>query len=164
MTALYFLIAFIAGAVTPLQAGINGALRDKLGHPLHATMANFVGGSIFVALLVLIFRVPIPATAAIASAPWWSWTGGICGVTLVCGSIIAVQKLGYAGLVIGILAGQVVCSLVMDHFGVLGIAVREITPVRLIGVVLVIGGVALIQFTGRPAALTPATALSEVHP
>ena len=51
-----------------------------------------------------------------------------------------------------IVAGQVVISLVMDHHGWLGLAVREITTTRLLGGVLVVAGVFLVnldQLLGR---------------
>ena len=97
-----------------------------------------------------LLRVPVPGLAALRGAPWWAWLGGACGVTLVGGSIVAVRDLGYAGLVVGIVCGQVVLSLALDRLGLFGQPVREISPVRLLGAAMVLGGVLIIQFTGTP--------------
>jgi bacterial/archaeal transporter family-2 protein len=145
MPFLHILLAMLGGAVMPIQAGMNRELGGKLGSPLLATLNNFVGGTIVCLIVLLITRTPIPATEAMAGAPWWSWLGGICGVTLVLTATIAVSKIGSAGLVAALLAGQLICSLIIDHTGALGHAVRAITPLRLLGVGLLIAGMFLIQ-------------------
>ncbi|MNP55794.1 hypothetical protein D3C76_1504640 [compost metagenome] len=44
------------------------------------------------------------------------------------------------------LAGQVVASLLLDHFGWFGLVERQVTMPRVLGALLLIGGVVLIQF------------------
>ncbi|MGQ0628106.1 MAG: DMT family transporter [Phycisphaerales bacterium] len=167
MHLLWFLVAFIAGAVTPLQAGVNGALHRQLGHPLHATLTNFVVGAIVCTVLMLIMRVPLPSAAALSSAPWWTWLGGICGVILVMGSVLSVGPLGFGGLVMGILVGQVACSLLLDRSGLLSDVIREVTPARLAGVGMVVIGVAVFQLAGPPrsaSAIPPSSPTPEIVP
>jgi len=151
MPWIAILIAFVAGAVTPVQAGLNSTLRGRLGHPMHATFVNFAVGTLIAGFIMALLRVPVPGLAAMRGAPWWAWLGGACGVTLVGGSILAVRDLGYAGLVVGIVCGQVVLSLALDQLGLFGHPVREISPVRLLGAAMVLGGVLIIQFTGAPS-------------
>src|SRR2546430_12433968 len=51
MAALYFLFAFVAGAMLPFQAGINAQLAHWLHSPIRASFVSFLVGTI--ALLVL---------------------------------------------------------------------------------------------------------------
>ena len=50
-----------------------------------------------------------------------------------------------ATLVAGILAGQAVASLLVDHFGWVGLDGNPVTPGRLAGMALVAAGVALVR-------------------
>jgi transporter family-2 protein len=59
-------------------------------------------------------------------------------------------KLGASGFIALALAGQVVASLVLDHFGWFGLVEREMTLPRVFGAVLLMAGVVLIQFGGTP--------------
>lgn len=145
MPITHILLAILGGAVMPIQAGINRELGNHLGSPLLATLNNFIGGTIALLFVCIAARVGIPDRAVIASAPWWSWLGGLCGATFVLTSTIAVSRIGSAGLVAGLLAGQLICSLIIDQTGAINHAVRAITPMRLLGVALLIGGVVLIQ-------------------
>ena len=72
--------------------------------------------------------------------------GGLLGAFYVLGSVVAAPKLGAATLVAVILAGQAVASLLVDHFGWVGFDENPITPGRLLGIVLVAAGVALVRF------------------
>jgi transporter family-2 protein len=141
----FVLLAMLGGAVTPLQAGINSRLSRDLGSPWFGTWANFVVGAIVATLIVLALRLPIPASATLAATPWWAWLGGLCGVTLVFTATTSITHLGYAGLVLAIVAGQVLAGIALDHFGILSQAPRPFTPTRALGVALVIAGVALVQ-------------------
>src|SRR5919108_3997232 len=80
-------------------------------------------------------------------APWWVWIGGILGAFYVLGSIVTAPKLGAATLVALILAGQAIASLLVDHYGWVGFEGHPITLVRVAGVVLLAGGVALVRLS-----------------
>jgi len=146
MNILYFAMAFLGGAVTPLQAGLNRRLGVGLGNPLHATIANFMVGSFAAAgiMFVLLLAGVVKMPSRLGEAPWWSWLGGLCGVALVFSATVAVDKLGYAGMTVALVAGQMVVSIIMDHFGILA-AVREVSLLRIAGVALLVAGVILIQ-------------------
>ena len=65
-------------------------------------------------------------------------------------ALMLLPKLGASGFIALALAGQVVASLVLDHFGLFGLVERHLTLPRLLGAVLLIAGVALIQFSATP--------------
>jgi transporter family-2 protein len=72
---VFLLLALLAGALLPVQAGVNLQLRIVLGHPLTATLVSFIVGSVGLAALVGVLRLPVPIGTAWARSEWWHWTG-----------------------------------------------------------------------------------------
>lgn len=139
------LIAALVGVVLPVQSGVNAQLRIGIGHPLIAAFISFAVGTVALFGLNVAVRVPLPAAGAVTRIPWWQWTGGLLGAGYIFLAIYLAPRIGAASLVASIVAGQMVTSLVLDHFGWVGYPQQPLTPVRVIGAVLVIGGVLLIQ-------------------
>jgi bacterial/archaeal transporter family-2 protein len=144
-TFLLVLLGLLAGSGIPVQASVNSALRQHLGRPEWATLVNFGAGFLVMAAILLVRRVPLPATAQLAGAPWWTWTGGALGAFFVFVVVVLTPRLGVATSLAVILAGQLLSALLLDHAGAFGLATREITPARLAGVALLAAGVFLVQ-------------------
>jgi bacterial/archaeal transporter family-2 protein len=144
-TWAYLLFAFAAGAMLPLQFGINAQLADWIGSPLRAALVSFVVGTAALVFATIAFARGWPGSERIGSTPWWVWLGGLLGAFYVLGSIVTAPRLGAATLVAGILAGQAVASLLVDHFGWVGFEESPITPGRLAGMGLVAAGVVLVR-------------------
>ena len=70
-------------------------------------------------------------------------TAGILGACLVFAIAWLIPQVGAGPVMITLLAGQVVGGLIMSHFGWLGSPVQPVTPVKVLGVVVMIGGVVL---------------------
>ena len=151
------LLAVIAGAVVPFQSAINANLGRGLGHPLWATLASLLVSIVVLLPVMLALRLPLPSLAFISKAPLWMWTGGAFGVCFISLALMLLPKLGALGFIALALAGQVVASLVLDHFGWFGLVEREMTLPRVFGAVLLMAGVVLIQFGTSPAKAIIAT-------
>lgn len=145
------LLAVIAGAVVPFQSAINANLGRGLGHPLWATLASLLVSILVLLPIMLAMRVPLPSVAFINKAPLWMWAGGAFGVCFISLALVLLPKLGASGFMALALAGQVVASLVLDHFGWFGLVQRQVSLPRLLGVVMLIGGVVLIQLSAAPS-------------
>jgi bacterial/archaeal transporter family-2 protein len=144
-TMFYVLMALIAGATLPTQAGINAQLNLWSGSPVLAAAISFAVGTAALILYILALRIPVPALAAAAGHPWWIWTGGTLGAFFVAALVILAPKLGAASMVALVVAGQMIASLVLDHFGMVGYTVHPVNPIRLFGAGLVVVGVILIR-------------------
>ncbi len=144
-TFLLVLLGLVAGSGIPVQASLNSALRQHLGRPEWATLANFGVGFVAMAAVLVVQRAALPTSAQLARAPWWTWTGGALGAFFVYATVVLTPRLGVATSLAVILAGQLVSALLLDGAGVLGLATREVTPGRLAGVALLAAGVFLIQ-------------------
>ena len=69
----------------------------------------------------------------------------IRATVLGCGSSGGVPRLGVAMTVILMVAGQILISVLLDHFGALGVPKQPLNLTRLLGVALVFGGVLLVR-------------------
>ena len=142
----YYLFAVAAGAMLPIQFGINAQLAVWLGSPVRATFVSFVVGTAVLLVAVLVFARGVAEGRELGAAPWWVWVGGFLGAFYVLGSVVTAPKLGAATLFAFILAGQATASLAVDHFGWVGFDESPITPGRLLGMALVAAGVAAVRF------------------
>ena len=142
----YYLFAIAAGAMLPVQFGINAQLADWIASPVRATLVSFVVGASVLLVATLLFARGWPGAERVGAAPWWVWVGGCFGAFYVLGSVVTAPKLGAAALFAFILAGQAAASLAVDHFGWVGFEENPITPGRLLGLALVAAGVAAVRF------------------
>jgi transporter family-2 protein len=142
----YYVFAVAAGAVLPIQFGVNAQLATWVGSPIRATFVSFALGAAVLLVAMLLFARDWPGTEKLGAAPWWVWVGGCFGAFYVLGSVVTAPKLGAAAFFAFILAGQAVASLAVDHFGWVGFDENPITPGRLLGLALVAAGVAAVRF------------------
>ncbi|MCH2044896.1 MAG: DMT family transporter [Saprospiraceae bacterium] len=145
MKVLLLLLAVIAGAVLPIQAALNVKMGKAVGDPIYAALISFVIGSVGLLIYTLAMGVDFSGISQASSVNWSVWTAGLLGAFYVGAVIILVPKLG-AALAFGVIvAGQLGLSLIMDHFGLLGIPIHSVNWQRISGILLIIGGVLLIR-------------------
>jgi bacterial/archaeal transporter family-2 protein len=76
---------------------------------------------------------------------WWAPLGGIVGSVAVIAGLTLVQKVG-----VGTLNGLTICanllaSIAIDHFALVGVPEHPLSWLRALGAVLMVGGVALVM-------------------
>jgi len=145
MIWLFLGLALLIGALLPIQAGLNAQMRLWLPHPIVAALISFLVGSATLAIATLLLRVQWISHSKLASAPWWVWTGGIFGANYVLVALILAPRLGAATLIGLTVTGQMISSVVLDHFGLVGFPLHPVTPGRIVGAALLLVGTALIQ-------------------
>jgi len=144
MTVPYLFFAFAAGVGVAVQFGVNGQLRRISGQPIWASMISFIVGTVALLLCFIATRRNWPTSGQLAHAHWWVWIGGLLGAFYVVVSVVSGPRLGSATLVACVIAGQLLASIVLDHFGWIGYAVHAASPGRLVGAVLLLAGVACV--------------------
>ena len=146
--ALFALATLLVGGGITLQAALNTQLRQWLGHPVVVAIASFAVGLAALAAVAAAGRLPLPSAQEASGAPWWAWTGGLFGALYVAASVVLAPRLG-PGLFFALLvAGQLVAAVVIEHFGLLGFDPQPASPVRVLGVALLVVGVLLIRRGG----------------
>lgn len=143
--ALPIILAMGAGLSIVTQQALNNNLRFALDSVVWPGFVSYLVGLISMAVFALAMREPLPSLSAVTKVPWWAWSGGFFGAVFIAIAIILVPKLGAATFIALFVAGQLLASLAFDHFGVLGLAVRQIDATKLIGAALLVAGVVLIR-------------------
>ena len=142
--------------------GMSNTLRGYMGTPISPTLVNFVLGSIALVILTALGIFGHPDFAKLSTMPWWGWLGGLFGVTYVAIITAVAPHIGASLSIASVIAGQMVCSLLLDEIGFAGLAQRPITPLRVAGVCALAAGIWMIQRHSRPAVVSEVAAYDEV--
>jgi len=144
-TYFYLLIALLAGAMMPTQAATNNKMAAFVDSPVLAAFISFFVGTIALLAYLLLTGIPLANIAGVREAPAIAWAGGLLGAFFVAASVTLVPRLGVALTFSLIIAGQMIVTLVIDHFGLLGVEVKPVNWPRMAGIILITGGVVLIR-------------------
>jgi bacterial/archaeal transporter family-2 protein len=145
MNTVLILVAAAAGGLLAVQVAANSTLGQHLGRPAGATLVSFLVGSAGLVLYMLLVREPWPASKALQHSPWWALGGGILGAGYVMVTVVVTPRLG-PGLTLGaVVAGQMIVALALEQAGALDVTRQPITLVRVLGVALIVAGVALLR-------------------
>lgn len=142
---LLVLLALLAGAAAPFQGTVNNRMAEVLSDPILASFISFAVGALTLLIYILASGTPLSGFAAGRNAPAIAWTGGVLGVFFVVATLVLIPRLGVAMTFALVTAGQMIFTLVIDHYGLLGVPVREISLMRVGGIVLITAGVVLIR-------------------
>jgi transporter family-2 protein len=97
-------------------------------------------------LFMLAMRPAYPTMTDVRTAPWWMWIGGPLGALFVLAGAALTPRLGAATYITAVIAGQVLCSLLLDNYGLMNVPQQGMTLGRLAGGILVVGGVLLVRY------------------
>jgi bacterial/archaeal transporter family-2 protein len=142
---IFLILAILAGMMMPTQGAINTRLATFVDSPVSAAFISFAVGTIALFIYLIATGVPLSSLANAKDAPPIAWIGGILGAFFVSAVAASIPRLGVAMTFSLAIAGQMLITLVLDHFGFLGVPVKEISLVRIIGVTLITIGVILIR-------------------
>lgn len=142
---LFVILAIVAGAVLPLQAGLNVQLGKSVHQPIFAAFASFLIGTVGLLVYLIALKFDFGTLGQTKTVSPVVWIAGILGAFYVAAVIILAPRLGVALTFVLVVAGQMAVSLVLDHYGLLGMPVKHINWQRLLGVAFLIAGVLLIR-------------------
>lgn len=144
-TYIYLLIALLAGAMMPTQAGTNNKMATFVDSPVLSALISFAVGTVALFAYVILAGVPLSNLAGAKDAPAIAWVGGLLGAFFVAATVTLVPRLGVAMTFSVLIAGQMIVTLIIDHFGLFGVPVKEISIARFGGILLITAGVVLIR-------------------
>lgn len=144
-TYFYLLIALLAGAMMPTQAATNNKMATVVDSPILAAFISFLVGTAALLVYALLSGETLSSIAAAKNAPPIAWVGGLLGAFFVTSAVALVPRLGVAMTFSVLVAGQMLVTLVIDHFGLLGVPAKEISLPRIGGILLITAGVVLIR-------------------
>ncbi|GEK87221.1 DMT family transporter [Microbacterium aerolatum] len=148
------------GAMTAIQARINGVLGVRIDDGIVAGLISFGVGLV----ILIIVTVLLPSARAGAGRLWhgvrsrrippWMLLGGACGALTVSTQGLTAGVLGVSLFSVGVVAGQTVNGLLLDRLGVGPAGVVAVTPGRVLGGAFALAAVA-ISLSGDAIATTP---------
>lgn len=144
MIFVWLLLACAAGACISIQAAANASLRSHLADARWATFFSICGTILTAAVVMIAIRPAFPSAAALRSAPWWNWIGGPLGAIIVLSGATLTPRLGAASFIAAVVGGQLLCSVLLDHFALMELPKFSLNLSRILGVILVFTGVLLI--------------------
>ena len=144
MQSLSMLLTFLVGVGLVVQIGLNAAVGRMLGGAIYGTIANFVVGLAALVVFFVMSRHALPARDAFAEVPAHAWLGGLFGAAYVGVATFAGPRLGALLLLALTVGGQMVASVIVDHYGLLGFQQHPVTLTRLVGIALLLLGIWLV--------------------
>lgn len=141
---IWIIMVMLAGAMLPIQAGLNTKVGKEIASPVWASLISFVVGAIALLIYVALTKNSFQLSG-FKTVPVYAWTAGALGAFYVTVVILSFPKLGPA-LTFGlIVAGQLFISLLLDHFNILVHQQHSINWLRILGMVLIVAGVVIIR-------------------
>lgn len=111
---LVVLLPLTGGALSAAQQALNGRQTAVYRNVLPATLFNFIAGT---TLLMLIWAGKLLINGGPPAAlptEWWYYIGGPMGVVFIALGAVLVTKVGVLIAAMGMIAGQLVGSLLLD--------------------------------------------------
>lgn len=130
MKWVYMLLALVGGMMAGTQAPINGSLGRKIGS-LEGAFTSFFVGLLFLTFFTLFFGKG--QLVNVFHVPKWNLLGGLLGAVFVTIMIVSVPKVGAASAIFAAIAGQMIISLIIDHFGLFAVQKIPTNGNRLLG-------------------------------
>jgi transporter family-2 protein len=133
----------LAGGLVALQAPINSKLGKTVG-TLPAATLSFALGLVVLTVLTVLVGGGFGDIGEARSLPWYYLAGGVLGAVYVTTVLVAVRTLGAGGITAATVAGQLTASVLVDHFGWLGVEKQPVSASRVFGIALLAAGVFLV--------------------
>ena len=144
MKFLPYVVVVIAGIMNAVHSGTNAQLTSSLGKPWWAAVIVVVVSGIFILAGVGVSREALPSLASLAGTPWWAWVGTACGAVPIITTLLYAGRLGGAAFNGLVVTATIITSIVLDHFGLLGFSAHPANLWRVLGGVLMVGGISLV--------------------
>jgi transporter family-2 protein len=145
MRAYLYIFSMFLGVVLTVHLAMNGKVGAVLNN---ARVGNALFWCIGAVMAVLIGLTGWRAGAldGLKQVNPILLTAGAMGASLVFAIAWLIPRIGAGPFTVGLLAGQVISSMVLSHYGWLGSPVQPVALKGVIGALIVIGGVVLIYF------------------
>lgn len=137
--ALLFALGVVAGALITVQSIVNAGLGKRAGDLGAVFVVTLVSIAALIPLLLL-----FPSTGHLRAVPgpseWYLYVGGLLGIIIIVAPILLVPRIGATATLTALVVGQLGLAVIIDQFGFLGAPRIELTPARILGVLLLVLG------------------------
>lgn len=140
-----YVLALAAGSVITIQTAVNSMLTFEIHSAIHTALITMTETTIIFAIILIIRREKISKIKTLQiKKSAWIFCGGFCGATFIIGNSYLLPFLGASALIVLNIVGQLISSMVIDQFGLMGADKKKTSLIQIVGlVVIMIGVVAL---------------------
>jgi bacterial/archaeal transporter family-2 protein len=142
-TSVAVFVSLVAGVAGSIQVAVSGAFGKRIGVP-EATAFGSITAALIVCAVLLAWRQGVGNLGESVRVPPWLWLGGLMGAIVVLSITFTAPRIGTFATISLLIAGQLAMGVLIDAFGLFGLEKIPVTPARVIGLVLLAGGAALV--------------------
>jgi transporter family-2 protein len=142
-TALAVVMSISAGFAGSIQAAALGKLGDRVGTIEAVGFSTLIAGTTGI-LVLLVARRSLAGVGHSFHQPLWLWLGGLLSAFIVLGITFSAPKIGVAATIGLVITGNLVVAAVIDRFGWFGVDPIPLEWPRIVGILLLAGGAALV--------------------
>lgn len=131
------LIGMVGGMAIGVQSPMASMISQRMGM-MESIFIVHAGGAMAVLIPLIVFGSRLGQWR---SVPWYTLGAGAFGLIVISSMSYMIPRIGIAGALITLLAGQLLVGSLVDHFGWLGVTQRAVDLPRMIGLAVVMLGV-----------------------
>ena len=135
---LIILVGLAGGVAVGLQSPLASMLSQRLGM-IESVFIVHIGGAIVSLIPLLIYGGG--RLGLWRSVPWYALGAGVFGMIVIVAISYTIPRVGVAAAITSVVAGQILVSALLDHFGLLGATTRPLDLPRIVGLGVVMLGV-----------------------
>jgi bacterial/archaeal transporter family-2 protein len=143
MESLLIPLALLVGGLLAVQAAANLQLSAAVGSPVGASTLQLAIGAVLLTALAAVVGT-LAAVGLLPSAEPWHLLGGLGSAIYITAGILLFPRLGALVSVGLFVTGQMLASLVLDSFGLLGLGRTGLDPAAAAGALAVIAGIVIV--------------------
>lgn len=137
-------LVILAGVLLSLMQSFGGVLSGYVGIFGTSLAVHLIGGVLLAGYLVLLLHSRI----RLGPMPWYIYFAAVFGIALTATNSYCVARLGASLTTCLSIAGQLFFSILIDHFGAMGIRRTRFDPRRLPALAVLGIGLFLVAFAG----------------
>lgn len=130
---MYGILGGVYGALLSIMNLMNARLSAIYGNWAATVMIHLVG-------LVVLFPFSFGWGRAKGRAPWYLYGGGLIGIVTVACCNVGISGIGVTANLVLMLLGQLICSTIIDQFGLLGARTVRLSWGRAASLIVIAAG------------------------
>ena len=135
---LIILIGLAGGVAVGLQSTMASMITQRLC-TFESVFIVHLGGALIALIPLLIYGGG--KLSQWRSVPWYALGAGIFGLVVIAAISYMIPRVGVAASITTVVAGQLLVGVILDHYGLLGAAVKPLDVTRILGLAVVLVGV-----------------------
>ncbi len=143
MKIYLFAVMLLIGVVLALHLTMNAQVGVILKNPKMGNAIFWIIGGV-TAIVIGLTSWDTEVFSRLREVPAWLLTAGAMGALLVFGIAWAMPQIGAGPAFVLMIAGQVITGMIFSHYGILGSPIEPVSVLKIVGALLLIGGVGIV--------------------